>query len=110
MVKSLVHHMRKVMVDIAILWLASWSLFHFYAVAGDHYFYNWMYIVCFTNLIYSANKVWMLTMTPSSICFGCRRCGVCPFDSNSIDSSLTSSSSTGGECGKNSNDHNSHNW
>ena len=47
------------------------------------------------------NKAWMLTMTPSNICSGFRRCGVYPFNPNAIDCSLTSSSSTGGECGKN---------
>lgn len=39
-------------------------------------------------------------MTPSNVCSGFRRCGVYPFNPNAIDCSLTSSSSTGGACGK----------
>ena len=38
------------------------------------------------------NKAWMLTMTPSNICAGFRKCGVYPFNSNAIDCGLMSSS------------------
>ena len=38
------------------------------------------------------NKAWMLTMTPSNICAGFRKCGVYLFNSNAIDCGLMSSS------------------
>ena len=38
------------------------------------------------------NKAWMMTMTPSNICSGFKKCGIYPFNPNAIQCGLVASS------------------